>query len=225
LEEIPNETTMIKLKSILVESVVGSLAKNHDFFMQSSSPAFWSMVPFMDKQDTGADCSLVSSVIILNAIRHLENESDEILTPESVLSDTKLDKWKSSTEAGGDGVNLDELVNYLSKCVKFYKLNGWKVTAERDLDTLQTHLQEMQDDGNQFIIGNFNASMVYENGSGGHYSPFAAYDVDNGLVLVFDVDRNRYVPSWIPMDDMAKAMKSIDSDNGDERGYIVIQKS
>jgi hypothetical protein len=216
---------MIRLKSLLLENFAGSLAKNHDFFMSAPSPVFWAMVPFMNKQDTGADCSLLSSVIVLNAIRHLEESEGELLTPESLLSETELDEWKKATEPGGDGVNLDELKGYLEKSVQKLCGKGWKVLVERDLTKLTPRLESVQKAGNQFVIGNFNAAMVYDKGSGGHYSPFAAYDVDNDLILVFDVDRTRYVPSWVPMDDMLKAMESIDSDAEDHRGYIVVEKS
>lgn len=50
------------------------------------------------------------------------------------------------------------------------------------------------------------------------------YNQINDMVLIMDVARYKYPPHWVHISDLHKAINSIDSSNGEYRGYLMCKK-
>ena len=67
----------------------------------------------------------------------------------------------------------------------------------------------------------YSRSSLGQTGSG-HFSPLGAYDPDSDRLLVLDVARFKYPPHWVTVSDLWEAMKGVDSDTGNSRGYAMV---
>ena len=56
----------------------------------------------------------------------------------------------------------------------------------------------------------------------GHMSPIGAYDNRTDRMLMLDVSRYKYPPTWIPATAMFAAMNTTDSSSGKSRGWVVV---
>jgi hypothetical protein len=59
---------------------------------------------------------------------------------------------------------------------------------------------------------------------GGHISPIAAYNQRIDRFLILDVSRYKYPPVWVKAVDLWQAIKTIDSDAGKTRGFVLVTK-
>lgn len=97
-------------------------------------------------------------------------------------------------------------------------LDGFRQTARRVLST-----------GNRFLLVNFLRSALGQEPKdglagklSGHWSPLAAYDEADDRVLVLDVNRGKYPPTWVPTPLLFEAMRTVDPDSGKSRGFIEV---
>ncbi|KAL3680692.1 hypothetical protein R1sor_023648 [Riccia sorocarpa] len=58
----------------------------------------------------------------------------------------------------------------------------------------------------------------------GHFSPIGGYHTGRDLALILDVARFKYPPHWVPVSLLWEAIKSIDPDTGNYRGYMMLTK-
>ena len=61
-------------------------------------------------------------------------------------------------------------------------------------------------------------------GETGHISPVAAYDRQTDSLLIMDTASNKYPPTWVPLELLVKAMRTVDSASGRMRGYVEISR-
>ena len=66
--------------------------------------------------------------------------------------------------------------------------------------------------------------LFYGDGSDiGHFSPLAAYDSAKDRVLVLDVYKADYEPSWAPVDHLLRALAK-PCEDGKLRGYLIVKR-
>jgi len=73
-----------------------------------------------------------------------------------------------------------------------------------------------------FLVVNYQRQEVGQDAQG-HFSPVAAYDARTDRFLILDVSRYAYPPVWVPASRLWNAMKTVDSDSGMSRGFVVIR--
>ena len=128
-------------------------------------------------------------------------------------------------EMQDNGITLQELSS-IAAC------NGAKVqlhTADTcSVDAFRDHIKQVCGSGNrdhaQRLIVGFGRSELDQTGSG-HYSPIAAYHPGTDRALVMDVARFKYMPYWAPVEQLFRAMQSLDTDSGTPRGYMMVSQS
>jgi len=59
----------------------------------------------------------------------------------------------------------------------------------------------------------------------GHYSPIACYHKESDMVLVLDVARFKYPPFFVSVEELYKAMLTIDEDTKKSRAYMVLGRN
>jgi hypothetical protein len=75
-----------------------------------------------------------------------------------------------------------------------------------------------------FLVVNYQRQEVGQDAQG-HFSPVAAYDALTDRFLILDVSRYAYPPVWVPASRLWNAMKTVDSDSGMSRGFVVIRSA
>ena len=59
---------------------------------------------------------------------------------------------------------------------------------------------------------------------GGHWSALAAYDAQSDRVLILDVAKYKYAPAWVTIDDLRRAINTLDTTSGKARGLVIVSK-
>jgi hypothetical protein len=117
-----------------------------------------------------------------------------------------------------EGMTLEQLAGLLER-------NGLKVqwwTADRfDTASLRALLRRSLADPGDRLLVNYDRPLLGQAG-GGHISPLAAYDARSDRVLILDVARYRYPSVWVRLEDLLRAMRSVDSSSGRSRGLVRI---
>ncbi|MCS5693176.1 phytochelatin synthase family protein [Cyanobium sp. FGCU-6] len=115
-----------------------------------------------------------------------------------------------------EGMTLEQLAGLLER-------NGLKVqwwTADRfDVASLRGLLRRSLADPGDRLLVNYDRPLLGQAG-GGHISPLAAYDAGSDRVLILDVARYRYPSVWVRLEDLLRAMRSVDSTSGRSRGLV-----
>ena len=73
------------------------------------------------------------------------------------------------------------------------------------------------------LLVNYDRKVVGQTG-GGHISPLAAYDTLTDSVLILGVARYRYPSLWVPVADLLRTMRTIDSSSGRNRGFVTVSR-
>lgn len=85
---------------------------------------------------------------------------------------------------------------------------------------LQAVERSARGDGS-LLIASYDRRGLSQTGEG-HYSPLGGYHEGSGMVLILDVARFKYPPHWVSARTLWEAMRSLDSDTGLPRGYLVL---
>jgi hypothetical protein len=117
-----------------------------------------------------------------------------------------------------EGLTLDQLRQYLdawdANPTAYY---GSALTASQLRNLIKSSLSNPQ----QRLIVNFNRQDVGQIGHG-HFSPIGAYNSTTDSVLILDVAKYKYPPSWVKTSDLLAAIQSIDPSSGKSRGLVQI---
>lgn len=117
-----------------------------------------------------------------------------------------------------EGMTLEQLAGLLGR--HGLKVHWW--TADRfDAASLRGLLRRSLADPGDRLLVNYDRPLLGQAG-GGHISPLAAYDARSDRVLILDVARYRYPSVWVRMEDLLRAMQSVDSSSGRSRGLVRI---
>jgi hypothetical protein len=117
-----------------------------------------------------------------------------------------------------EGMTLEQLAGLLER--HGLKVQWW--TADRfDAASLRALLRRSLADPGDRLLVNYDRPLLGQAG-GGHISPLAAYDARSDRVLILDVARYRYPSVWVRLEDLLRAMRSVDSSSGRSRGLVRI---
>ena len=73
------------------------------------------------------------------------------------------------------------------------------------------------------LLLNYDRKGVGQAG-GGDISSLAAYDVPSDRVRILDVALYRYPSLWVPVADLWRAMRTIDTSSGRSRGLVTVSR-
>lgn len=210
------------------------LSQDNAYVRTALAPNFWALMPHQIHQHTDSACSLASAVMVLNAARGMmgQNRISGLVSEKRLIEKFAHTDWPEGISAGGGGRKLARLAEHLEEAFGFYDLKGWQVevvsVAEADAtagEILRRHLTTMEKQPGYFPIANFHLDLFYGDGSDiGHFSPLAAYDAAKDRVLVLDVYKADYEPSWAPVDHLLRALAR-PCDDGKRRGYLIVKRS
>ncbi|MET1026969.1 MAG: phytochelatin synthase family protein [Dongiaceae bacterium] len=211
------------------------LTRDHAFLRREASPAYWALAPHLISQYTDCACALASATMVFNAMRSLDGHHriGDVVTELRLLEAMNDDHWRTAFRpTDGDGLKLARYAEDLPRALDLFQLTGWSVSMHRmpAADTvaafaLRKALTALQQRADRLIIANFHLATFYGDGVDiGHYSPLAAYDADSDRILVLDVYKPDYEPSWAPLERMMAAM-SVHDDKDVPRGYILLSRT
>jgi hypothetical protein len=136
-----------------------------------------------------------------------------LVTQAALLEKVGNDVWRQQTAEDGAGVTVAELVEALQASLRAYGLgdiqievlhpdDGSPATLERVRHLLSANERSSQD----IVLAYFNQGVLTGDWDGPHISPIGAYDAQRHQILIFDVDRQWYVPYWSGDDTLLAAL-------------------
>jgi hypothetical protein len=172
-----------------------------------------------------AYCGVASSVMVLNALEIPAPESPQtkpfrVFTQENFFDREETKKVISPTLVSKLGITLAQLGGLLTS-------HGAKVQvyygSDVDLDRFRALLRQNLSEPNNFAIVNYLRKTIGQE-RGGHISPIAAYNQRTDRFLILDVSRYKYPPVWVKAVDLWQAIKTMDSESGKTRGFVLVSK-
>jgi len=208
------------------------LSEDNGHLRASPAQGYWRLAPHYVCQITDCACSLASATMVINAVsgNRLRAPGSMMVTQESLLQTVNDEIWhKGSGKNGGPGITLTELEKLLRQGLAAHDLHaelrvvplGDKADAAKAADQLRLDMHACER-GRQLVIANYFSETAVGSGDYGHFSPVAAYDARQDLVLVMDVWRYEYEPYWIPVAKLVESMMTASRITGEPRGYLTV---
>jgi hypothetical protein len=172
-----------------------------------------------------AYCGVASSVMVLNALGVAGPESAQykpfhLFTQENFFDRAETKKVVSPELVSQRGMTLAQLGDLLTS-------HGAKVQvyygSDVNLDRFRSLLLQNLSKRDNFAIVNYLRKTIGQE-RGGHISPIAAYNQRTDRFLILDVSRYKYPPVWVKAVDLWQAIKTMDSDAGKSRGFVLVTK-
>ena len=172
-----------------------------------------------------AYCGVASSVMVLNALGLPAPESAQykpfrVFTQENFFDREESKKVISPELVSRRGMTLAQLGGLLTS-------HGAKVTvyygADVDLERFRSLLVQNLSKRDNFAIVNYLRKTIGQE-RGGHISPIAAYNQRTDRFLILDVSRYKYPPVWVKAADLLQAIKTVDTDAGKTRGFVLVTR-
>ncbi len=176
-------------------------------------------------QETQTFCGVASSTMVLNALVPKEQRppvpewKPYLFFAQSVFFTPEVEKIAPRKDVLEKGMTLQQLGDALAtfpvRVEVSHASNKSKEAFRRDVkEGLSLR---------HCLIVNYLRTGVGQVG-GGHFSPLAAYHEESDSILILDVARYKYPPSWVKTTDLWNAMNTDDSDSGKKRGYLLVAK-
>jgi hypothetical protein len=210
------------------------LSRDHAYIQKNPAPAYWALSPYLIHQHTDCSCSLATATMLLNGARAMDGiaELGKFVSERGLLECLADPEWvKGITPPDGGGASLVELGQKLTRALPLYGLGNWSVehcivTAD-DAATgaaFRAHLAAMEQ-GDRLLAGNYHLATTYgDRWDIGHFSPIGAYDAATDRVLLLDVWKADYEPTWVDRMRLLKGMVPISPLTGTPRGYLVLKR-
>ena len=184
------------------------------YFRTAPAPDYWRLAAFYVPQDTSSACSVASVAMAVNFIRGLPpSAEDRLVTPAGLLEAVADEGWTAKTVEEGDGVTFQDLVDVLTESLAAYELANTRIETYKPADASPASLGKVREllaaneaSAQDMLLVYFNQGVLTGDWDGPHISPIGAYDAANDRVLVMDVDREWYVPYWVPAAKLLEAM-------------------
>jgi hypothetical protein len=187
---------------------------------------FFPLISQFITQNNQAYCGVASIVMVLNSLGISAPEAAQykpyrVFTQENFFSNEKTQAVITAEDVSRRGMTLEQLGGLLgSYDVKV----GVYHAADISLDNFRKLVAEnLQQPGN-FVIVNYLRKAIGQE-KGGHISPLAAYNKQTDRFLILDVSRYKYPPVWVKVEDLWKAMATLDQASGKTRGFVVVSKN
>jgi hypothetical protein len=215
---------------------ISPLSRDHAYIQNNPAPAYWALSPYLLHQHTDCSCSLATATMLLNGARAMDGVAriGRFVSERGLLERMADPEWeKGITPPDGGGASLVELRHKLERAVALYALSGWSVehciVESDDAATgavFRAHLTAMEQAGDRLLAGNYHLATTYgDNWDIGHFSPIGAYDAATDRVLLLDVWKADYEPSWVDRMRLLKGMVPVSPLTGTPRGYLVLRRS
>ena len=94
-----------------------------------------------------------------------------------------------------------------------------KSNNDASAESFRNYIKEALDSRKTFIVTSFNRKILSQTHTG-KFSPAAAHDEDNDLVLVLGVAILKHTPHWVKIDKSYHAMLCSDSATSFLRGWV-----
>ncbi len=120
----------------------------------------------------------------------------------------------------------------MPRLLSLYDLGDWHAAVRTvraadaaTADALRAELVAMEAKGDRLIAGNYHLATTYgDQWDVGHFSPIGAYDAASDRVLLLDVWKADYEPSWVPLMRLLQGMTQISPITNNARGYLVLKR-
>eukprot|EP00731_Ephydatia_muelleri_P025965 Em0018g65a len=116
------------------------------------------------------------------------------------------------------GITFGQLL-YLAECIGL-AVDGYSTHNMSD-DCFRSIIRSATSTDEKVVIANFHRSSLGQTGSG-HVAPLGGYNVRRDMLLVMDVARFKYMPHWVPLLSMKKAIDTVDGSTNERRGFCVV---
>lgn len=185
--------------------------------------SFFALQAHLESQQNLAYCGPASIAAVLNSLgvpRPVDGRrrpfayftQDNVFTPSS-------QQVKSAAQVARSGMTLGEVAAFLQAL-------GVKATAYSAeglaLTRLRTLVREALASPGRRLIANYDRQVLGQLGAG-HQSPLGAYDEASDSVLILDVAKFKYAPTWVGLADLLRAMDTVDPDSGRRRGLVLVE--
>ena len=167
-------------------------------------------------------CFHASAVIVMNSLQPGGSYTqDNLFNPETahIISQDEVYERKFTLR------KLADVIHTRSGLRTDYYHAGSGELEHGYAEFLQ-HLKENQENPDNRMIINYSVSYVLLGGrwgltGSGHGSPVAAYNEDNNMVLMLEVEADRRDPFWISAADIYGAMNTVDPVSDKHRGWLI----
>ncbi|KAL0079976.1 Phytochelatin synthase-domain-containing protein [Phycomyces blakesleeanus] len=132
-------------------------------------------------------------------------------------SDELLDCCATQEDMKKNGITFNEFA-CLAKCHCDVVV---KRASEITLEEFKQDVESVTSRSDQFMVISFCRKTLGQTGDG-HFSPIAAYNSEEEMVLVLDTARFKYPSFWCPLETLYESMKPIDKETGRPRGYFLL---
>ncbi len=173
-----------------------------------------------------AYCGVASAVMVLNSLAVPAPAvpgygSYRFWTQTNVFDPPASRAFVRTEQVAREGMTLEQLHGLLQahgpSVARYY---GDQLSLEQFRGLLRRNLAQP---GDRLLV-NYDRKALGQAG-GGHISPLAAYDSPSDRVLILDVARYRYPSLWVPVADLWRAIRTVDSSSGRSRGLITVAPS
>jgi Phytochelatin synthase len=215
-QTLPLSPQLIPFSSSEGEQLLIESKARQDYFLLSNQ---------FVTQINQAYCGVASSVMVLNALGLPAPESTQyrpfhVFTQENFFDRAETKKVMSPDLVSKRGMTLAQLGDLLTS-------HGAKVQvyygSDVDLERFRSLLLQNLSTRDNFAIVNYLRKTIGQE-RGGHISPIAAYNQRTDRFLILDVSRYKYPPVWVKVVDLWQAIKTVDSDSGKSRGFVLVTK-
>ena len=172
-----------------------------------------------------AYCGVASSAMVLNSLAVPAPAVPgygpyRFWTQENFFEDPATRLVKAPELIARQGMTLDQLRDLLaSKGLQVRTIHG------RDIELLALRRLLASSLANPLdrLVVNYDRRQLGQTG-GGHIAPLAAYHAASDRVLILDVARYRYPSVWVPLVDLWRSLRGLDSASGLSRGLVVVER-
>jgi hypothetical protein len=183
------------------------------------------LVKHYEKQFHEASCSVASVVMVVNALKSIQNRPGATFHPISqmdILEKVRTAHWKERMGEGGHngkrGLPLPVLNEVVKSSLKAYGIryktfetvqaqkSGPRV--EKIKTRLWQRLEAFEQQGNAVMIAHFDQGAYIPGLNIPHISPVGGFDAKKGLVTILDVDYDVKYPYQISFETFYKGLAS-----------------
>lgn len=185
---------------------------------------YWQLIPNFAVQQTQSYCGVASAVTVLNSLP-IGKPVDPAYTPYGYFTQgnfftPEVSKIISAQTVLAQGMTREEMAETLAQQgVKARTLAGDAFTD----DSLRALLKAALGDDGQFVLANYFRGTLGQVG-GGHWSVLAAYDAQTDSVLILDVAKYKYPPSWVTIPLLRQSIATVDAVSNKARGLVLVSQ-
>jgi phytochelatin synthase len=193
---------------------------NKTFFKRYPASLFHRLMPNLVPQFNPAACSVASVAAILNSARGLVSGTTgkPLISQAEILDKVEAVHWKERINPKGHGgrrgLPLDLLGVAVESSLAAYQIPYEQIevvalsadSPEMLKEALIRCLADFNESIETVIIAHFNQGMFTGDLHLPHISPVGAYDPENKLVLILDVDTDQIEPYWVHVDAFFEGM-------------------